>query len=278
MRKHIYFSILSLLPLCNLQTQDKDQPVNSAGNELYKTISAIPTVPGFIRPATGINSFGDWLGNIKLKRDKRVFLYNGSLKRDQSVQFAVLDEPIGNKDLQQCADAIMRLRAEYFFSKNDFDSIHFAATDGTVLSFSKWRSGIRYYLSGNKLNTTFIKNNTASVHDDFESYLETVFRYAGTHSLASELTAVTDIKNIQPGDIFIQPGFPGHAMIVTGICVNKEGKKLFMLAQGYMPAQDIHIVKNLLNEKYSPWYEIPGSGDIITPAWEFRNTQLKRWK
>ena len=277
MRRHIYFSILLLLPACNLQTQDKDEPVHLPGSELYETISAIPAAPGFIRSATGINPFGDWLRNIKLKKDKRVFLYNGTLKRDQSVQFAVLDEPVGNKDLQQCADAIMRLRAEYFFSKNDFDSIHFAATDGTILSFSKWRSGIRYYLSGNRLNMTFTKNSTVNIHDDFENYLETVFRYAGTYSLASELT-VAGIKNIQPGDIFIQPGFPGHAMIVADMCVNKEGKKLFMLAQGYMPAQDIHIVKNLLNEKYSPWYEVPDSGDIITPAWGFRNTQLKRWK
>ncbi len=194
------------------------------------------------------------------------------------MQFAVLDEPVGNKDLQQCADAIMRLRAEYFFSKNDFDSIQFAATDGTVLSFSKWRSGSRYYLAGNKLSIGITRNRTAGVHEDFENYLETVFRYAGTYSLASELATVPDIKKIEPGDVFIKPGFPGHAMIVTDVCMNKEGKKMFMLAQGYMPAQDIHIVKNPGNEKYSPWYGIPDSDDIITPAWEFRNTQLRRWK
>jgi len=38
-----------------------------------------------------------------------VFLYNGKIKQNQQAQFAVLDIGIGNKDLQQCADIILRL-------------------------------------------------------------------------------------------------------------------------------------------------------------------------
>ena len=33
-------------------------------------------------------------------------------------------------------------------------------------------------------------------------------------------------------------------MIVADVAFNKKGEKIFILAQGYMPAQDIHIVKN----------------------------------
>jgi len=47
------------------------------------------------------------------------------------------------KDLQQCADAIMRLRAEYFFNQDNIDSICFKAMDGTGLSFAKWMRGER---------------------------------------------------------------------------------------------------------------------------------------
>jgi hypothetical protein len=42
-------------------------------------------------------------------------------------------------------------------------------------------------------------------------------------------------------------------MIVVDVAVNKEGKKVFMLAQSYLPAQDIHIVKDPGNEILSPW-------------------------
>ena len=46
--------------------------------------------------------------------DPGIYLFNGRLRDNQSTHFAVLDIPVGDKDLQQCADAMMRLRAESF--------------------------------------------------------------------------------------------------------------------------------------------------------------------
>ena len=67
-------------------------------------------------------------------------------------------------------------------------------------------------------------------------------------------------------------------MIVVDVAVNSERKKIFMLAQSYMPAQDIHIVRNPLNEKMSPWYEIGEVEKIITPEWIFKKEQLRSWQ
>ena len=50
-----------------------------------------------------------------------------------------------------------------------------------------------------------------------------------------------------------------------------------MLAQSYMPAQDIHIVKNPGNEILSPWYETGEEAMIITPEWKFEQNQLYKW-
>jgi len=75
-----------------------------------------------------------------LKHDPGIYLFNGRLRDNQSTHFAVLDIPVGDKDLQQCADAIMRLRAEYFLNQDNIDSICFKATDGTdCLLQSGWR-------------------------------------------------------------------------------------------------------------------------------------------
>jgi uncharacterized protein DUF4846 len=60
-------------------------------------------------------SLAAWLRRIKLKKDSRVHLYNGRLKKNQLAQFAVLDVMMSKGDLQQCADAIMRLRVRVFF-------------------------------------------------------------------------------------------------------------------------------------------------------------------
>ena len=76
----------------------------------------------------------------------------------------------------------------------------------------------------------------------FRRYLDMVFNYAGTLSLSKELIALP-YKNLQPGDVLIQGGSPGHAVVVMDVAVNRDGKKLYLLAQSYMPAQEIHVLK-----------------------------------
>ncbi len=199
-------------------------------------------------------SFGEWLRDVSLKKDRHVYLYNGELKRNQTAQFAVLDVSVGKKDLQQCADAVMRLRAEYLFSQKKYSEIEFKDNAGKSY---KWAGG--------------------SDRTGFERYLETVFGMCGSASLQKQLKPVSSLNEMQPGDVFIKGGFPGHAMIVMDVAVNDNGNRIFMLAQSYMPAQDIHIVKNPMNETLSPWYEINSRQEVITPEWIFKRDQLRKW-
>ena len=111
----------------------------------------------------------------------------------------------------------------------------------------------------------------------FDNYLQTVFGWCGSASLDKQLKPVTDFNNIEAGDVFIKGGFPGHAMLVMDIAVNETGRKIFILAQGYQPAQDIHVVINPMNDKLSPWYGITDTDQIITPEWKFMKSNLKTW-
>jgi hypothetical protein len=107
--------------------------------------------------------------------------------------------------------------------------------------------------------------------------MERVFGMCGSASLLKQLKAVTNFSAIQPGDVIIRGGFPGHAVIVVDAAENKKGKKIFMLAQSYMPAQDIHILVNPVNKNLSPWYEVDDEKKIMTPEYLFYKTELKRW-
>ncbi|WP_209144147.1 MULTISPECIES: DUF4846 domain-containing protein [Chitinophaga] len=236
------------------------------------TTGAIAAPQGFQRIPQPQGSFGEWLRNTSLKPNNTVYLFNGRPKNNQQAQYAVLDIPVGKRDLQQCADAVMRLYAEFRFSKGEYGHIVFHATDGTLMDYEGWRKGDRFVLSGNRLvrKCSAAACNTRAC---FEQYLETVFAYAGTLSLERELKPATEIN---PGDVFIQGGSPGHAVIVMDVAQNAGGQRVFLLAQSYMPAQDIHILKNPASS--SPWYGNTPQQALQTPEWDFPAGSLRRFK
>ena len=232
---------------------------------------------GFSRLQTKSTTFASYLQNFKLKpHNAKVHLYNGKLKYRQDVHSAVLAIDVGTRDLQQCADATMRLRAEYLYHQKQYDKISFNFTNGFKASYSKWRQGHRIKVNGNKVS--WIKSNSESKsYKSFRKYLVMVFSYAGTLSLEKELPTVL-LDDLKIGNLFIQGGSPGHAIIVVDMAVNEQGEKVFLLAQSYMPAQEIHILKNPNNTELSPWYQAKNLKKLVTPEWTFSKEDIKRFK
>ncbi len=233
------------------------------------------TPSGFVRKEADKNSFANYLRNLPLKPiGTKVKYYNGGIKEDFAYE-AVVDMDISKKDLQQCADAVMRLRGEYFYSQKAYDKISFSFTNGFKVDYSEWIKGNRVVVNGNK--TSWKKSaEPSNTYNDFKNYMELIFNYAGTLSLSKSLHS-KNIKDISIGDVFIFGGSPGHAVIVVDVAENKTGEKVFMIAQSYMPAQETQILKNLNDSKLSPWYSAKIEGDLVTPEWTFSTDQLKTW-
>ena len=188
-----------------------------------------------------------------------------------------MDIDIGKRDLQQCADAVMRLKAEYHFSKKEYNKIHFNYTSGDRVSFDDWRKGRKPQVKGNKVTFTRKQDNVNNSYSNFKKYMTQIFNYAGTASLSKELKSIA-INDLKIGDVFIQGGFPGHAVLVIDLAENNRGERIFLLAQSYMPAQDIQILQNPMNDSISPWYANQFTGTLITPEWRFEKGDLKRFK
>ena len=229
-------------------------------NVVINSIGDILLPEGFERIEVEQGSFSEWLRNIKLRKDNTIYLYNGKPKDRQDMHYRVLDISTGSKDLQQCADCIMRLQAEYYFEKKEYSKIIFPGGDGTKYNFEAYAQ----------------KHNLCHTHECLLKFLETVFSYCGTYTI-EKMTKHVSINGMQVADVFLKAGSPGHAMIVTDMAVNKAtGIKIYLLAQGYMPAQDMHIVINPTNNTLSPWYEVNDALNIITPGWIFNPDQLRR--
>jgi len=223
-------------------------------------------------------TFASYLKSLPLKPDgTKVSFFNGETKSNNNVYDAVVDLPIGKRDLHQCADAVLRLRAEYLFQNKKYDSIHFNFTNGFKADYNNWRKGKRIVVNGNNVSW---KQNTqpSDTPKDFWKYLEMVFSYAGTASLEKEMKSIS-LEEMRIGDVFIKGGFPGHAVIVVDMAVKESTEeKVFLLAQSYMPAQEIQILQNPNNSNLSPWYRSSTiKEELRTPEWTFTNKQLKRF-
>ena len=228
---------------------------------------AIPPPTGFHRLPEEADSFGRWLRSLPLKpAGTLVRLFNGKEKGNQAAHARVLDMDVGKKDHQQCADAVMRLRAEYLFSQGHGEAICFRATNGAPLPWSEWKAGSRPKVTGRKID--WKKSATAEGSwANFRQYLDFVFVYAGTYSLAKELQPVAPADPLRAGDVFIQGGFPGHAVIVVDVAENDRQERAFLLVQSYMPAQDLHVLVGVKNK--DPWYRFPVGDALETPEWTF---------
>lgn len=242
-------------------------------------INRIPVPKDYERVNVAQNSFGDWLRHLPLKpRNSKVYLYNGIEKPRQDVHAGVLNIDVGDKDLQQCADAVMRLKSEYHYSRGEFDKIHFKFTSGDNVTFDDWRYGRKPKVSGNTVTFSPKTTTANNSYANFKSYMNIIFNYAGTYSLSQELQT-QNVENIQAGDVFIVGGFPGHAMMVMDIAKNKNGKTIFLLSQSYMPAQNVHIVKNFNDEKSTLgcWFSADYGEVLNTPEYVFPKGNLKTW-
>ncbi len=211
------------------------------------------------------NSFADYLRHLPLKAHGTLLRdYKGNVLDKEDVYLGIVDMDLDPKDLQQCADAVMRLKGEYLFHHNQ-------------------KHKIAFQLVATAKNLSF-KN--ASPNDQsypaFRKYMRHIFNFANTTSLRNQLIQVP-IETMQIGDIFIQKAQNGkrhgHAVIVVDMVENKNGKKLYLLAQSYMPAQDTQILINRSDPKISPWYELDiKQSTIDTPEWTFSSSDLRRFE
>ena len=178
----------------------------------------IHTPEGFHREEVETDSFAAFMENYALYKDgKKVKLYDKTLKQNQDAHVAVLKMKLVEGDLQQCADSIIRLYAEYFYQNKMYDKI----------------------------------------------------------SLSDESKKIKKAE-IQAGDIFVQGGSPGHAVMVLDVCTDDSGRKAFLLGQGFMPAQQFHVLKNPLHED-DPWYYVDElTYPLQTPEYTFEKGSLKR--
>ncbi len=252
----------------------KPNYINTKGDSISSRVR-IPE--GYKRTEYTSGSFQEYLRHYPLKPyGSKIINYDDSEYFAQHWHEAILEVPVPSNGLQQCADALMRIRSEYLWEQNRKDEIGFNFTSGHYCSWSKYAQGYRPKINGNKV--TFHK--TASPNDskaNFYTYLNLIYTYAGTLSMHNELQKVS-VKDIRIGDMIVKPGSPGHIEIIVDEIINDQGDKMYLLAQGNTPAQNVCLLKNFEDTAISPWYRFEQNQPVYTPSYYFEKAQFIRFK
>ncbi len=246
--------------------------MNMEGMTLSTRINA---PEGYMREEADGNSLTAFLRNYKVKKDgKPVLLHDGSEKANQDAHVAVLKLPLESGDLQQCADSVMRVYAEYFWNTDQKDKISFQFVNGFEAKYVTWREGYRIEFSNT--GTSWVASGSYDdSYETFQKYMRMVFAYSSTLSMQQESKKAKK-GNMTVGDVFLEAGSPGHVVMVIDECVDANGKKAYLLGQGYMPAQQFHVLKNPLHED-DPWYyEDEIKFPLETPEYTFNKGSLRR--
>ena len=243
---------------------------------------------GFVRVPLAAGSFGAWLRGLPLERPGTpVVSHRGEiiLPPHHRNLAAVVAIDVGAQDLQQCADSVIRLHAEWTWSRGRRDQSYRAAS-GAEMPFARWAAGERVTVSGpagSKL-TWAPAARADSSHRAFRAYLDSVFGWANTVALARDTTP-TALADLQPGDFVVQPGGPGHAVLVLDLAIDPDGHRVVLLGQGFMPAQSFQVLHPGKQDAWSTpggvgddaWFRIDEDG-LATPFWpRFPWTALRRF-
>ncbi len=292
MKKYVFFSatiVVLIILLKNTIINHKIvQPVKgvfSSGihtpnyiNQEGDSISTRVMVPeGYKRVVYKQGSFQEYLRHYQLKPyGSKIINYDDSEYFAQNWHEAILQVPVPKNGLQQCADALMRVRSEYLWDQHRKDEIGFNFTSGHYCSWTKYAQGYRPKIKGNKV--TFHKTASPNTSkSNFYKYLNLIYTYAGTLSMHTELEKIA-VKDIRIGDMLVKPGSPGHIEIIVDEIVNDQGNKMYLLAQGNTPAQSVCLLKNFENTSISPWYSFDENTAVDTPSYYFDKARFIRFK
>lgn len=217
-------------------------------------VSRFKIPAGFQQVKISSGSFGAWLQALPLKpAGTPARTYKGNIARTNLYTAAIVDMSIGSQDLQQCADAVIRLRGEYLYQQKSYKAITFNFTSGFKCDFVHYADGYRY-----SNGYWVLKAQKDYSYPSFLRYMNLVFSYAGTLSLQKELKKVSDPNELKTGDVFIRGGSPGHCFMVLNVAEDTRHHKKFLLAQSFMPAQNIQV----LQDNGDPWFSLDKKNSI----------------
>lgn len=239
---------------------DKSLEVPAALDTLF---ARFPTPPSYERAKLAAGSFGEWLRGLPLAAPKTpVTSSKGGVVHPGDDQYlaAVVAIDHGKIDLQQSPDVVIRLHAEWLWSQGD-KNISYRSATALDMPLSRWARGERLETQGANVFWLAKARPAELDHAEFRQYLNGVFTWANSTSLAQQAEPV-GADQLEPGDFFVHTASPGHALLVLDLAKKEDGKLVALLGQALNPAQSIHVLRP---GRATAWFSLRPGEPVITP-------------
>jgi hypothetical protein len=239
----------------------------------------IPTPDGYRRLLVQPGTFASWLRRLPTHATRvQVLAHDGRPLPGHAV--AVIDIDVGDRDLQQCADSIIRLHAEHLWSAGRADAAAYHFTSGDRSAWSDWVAGEVFRVDGSRVRRAAGPPRPAT-HATYRQWLDHLFQYAGTRSLALDSVPVPAEAPLQAGDFLVDPGSPGHAVVLLDVAEGAGGRRVGLVGQGFMPAQELHVLgAERVEVLDGAWFPLPRTaGETLdVPSWSpFPRSSARRF-
>ena len=257
-RKYVYFVLI----VC--EDENTEPAYFKQFEDLFEDLLPEETV--YVkRVGTGRNSLG--VVNAAIAERTRIYEENNHREIDET--WVVFDKD----DLDQTPG-----------NRHNFESALTLSKERDIqVAYSNECFELWLLLHFNDVNGRKLRYSGGASRKAFEKYLKNVYQVASTFSLSREMKK-RPLHDIQPGDIFVyaavdRPGHKiGHAVMVADVAVNKQGKISLLLIEGNTPAQDFHVMRNLLNPFHSPWFSLDEDSDVlILGVFRFKPNELRHF-
>ncbi len=151
----------------------------------------------------------------------------------------------------------------------------YRGASGLDLPLARYLGGARLVFKDGDLSWQDRGKPRRPEHSALRDYLDGVFAWANTGSLANQAKKIAR-ADLRPGDFFVLPGGPGHAVLILDVATGPEGQLALLLGQGFMPAQSFHVLRPA--GAPDPWFRVaPADTAVATPFWDpFPWSSLRR--
>lgn len=221
--------------------------------------------PGYRRVGVVEGSFSAWIRRLPLAAPGTPILdYKGKpVRAEDDYTAAVVAIDVGKTDLQNGADFLIRLHAEWGWSRGVEEHAYRAVTD-LKLDSKRWFQGLEPKPVGAMVGWVPSKPQRPRTHKVFREYLDAVFLWANNNSLLkdSEPVAAADVR---PGDFFVREGKEGDALLVLDVAEAGAGptlRRVALLGQVSTTMASSPVVLQL--GKGSPWFSLRAEANIVT--------------